>query len=134
MAEPDGPKPVRQDPWGVAPGTRVWSGGHHEAAKKLLLAQLTGVTRPRHGLIDVGFLAPASVDEAAYFAGKIIPRLKPPATMWIVLPDVGTAHAAGFGGSVEALRAAMEERGLVLRQTAAIGDGFLAAKFQAAEG
>jgi len=128
-----GPSAPREA-WGLAPGARVWSGGHHEAAKRLLPALLTDVLRPRHGLIDVGFLAPASVDEAAYFAGKIVPRLKAPATIWIIYPRADSKHAKGFDGTSDTLSTAMAKLGLAPRKTVEVDDDFVSLLFQADAG
>jgi hypothetical protein len=134
MTDADGGQPSPETEWGLVSGVRVWSGGHHDAAKRVLLARLTGATRPRHGMIDLGFLAPASVDEAIYFAGKILPRLKPPATIWIIHPVAGSGHSAGFDGTFEALCEALAELGLFLGKTVQVHEGFRSAMFQAGEG
>ena len=134
MTSADQGQSAPREAWGLRSGTRVWSGGHHEAAKRLLLALLTDVTRPRHGLIDVGFLAPASVDEAAYFAGKIIPRLKHPANIWIIYPAADSKHATAFDGTSETLCTAMGDLGLALSKTVKVDENFLSSLFRAGAG
>lgn len=134
MTSEDRGQSAPREAWGLAPGARVWSGGHHEAAKRLLLALLTDVTRPRHGLIDVGFLAPAAADEAVYFAAKMLPRLKAPANIWIICPTADSKHAEDFDGTSETLCTAMGELGLALRKTVEVDDEFVSLLFQAGAG
>jgi len=117
--------------WALAPGSRVWSGGRHEAAKRRLLALLSGVTRPRLGPIDLGFLAPASVDEAVYFVRKILPRLTPPARVWVVYAT-GDAPDSGAGVTRDRLAAAMIQLALCEGDTVPIGEEYMSSLFQAA--
>jgi len=48
--------------------------------------QLSGlsVARPKDGPIDVAVIVPKTVDEAVYFAGKVLNRLVRSGTVWIL--------------------------------------------------
>ncbi len=70
--------------WGIEPGMRVWVGGHDIEARREIERHLDGTPRPPTGSIDKAFIAPQSVDEAVHFARKLLTRLVPDGSIWVV--------------------------------------------------
>ncbi|MCH8966265.1 MAG: hypothetical protein IID43_01175 [Planctomycetes bacterium] len=80
--------------WGIRPGLRVWVGGHNVDARRAIEAHLSGAIRPPTGPIELGLIAPLSIDEALYFADKLRSRLAPKGRVWIVYADRPSPHHA----------------------------------------
>jgi len=70
--------------WGIESGLRVWVGGHNVEARREIERHLDGTLRPPTGAIDKAFITPQSVDEAVHFARKLMTRLVPDGTIWVV--------------------------------------------------
>ena len=68
----------------------MWVGGHNIGSRREIEEHLTGTARPPTGPIDLAFISPESIDEAAYFAKKITPRLVEGAVIWVVWPKAAT--------------------------------------------
>ena len=112
MANHDDDKPTAMTRvWGLSVGSRVWIGGHNAAAKRMIQAHLAGMARPPTGPIDAGFIAPASADEAIYFADKLRPRLRPGGAVWIVYPATCSTDHAEFDGTRQDLITGLSELG-----------------------
>ena len=79
---------------GIHLGVRVWVAGHGTTARRFIEEQLAqlNVGRPADGPIDVAIVAPRTIDEAVYFAGKILDRLDPSGVVWVV----GLSGASGI--------------------------------------
>lgn len=80
---------------GTVSGARVWVGGHAARPKRELNKHLDGTLRPPTGPIDVGLITPQTVEEAAYFARKLLRRLEPGALLWVVFPAVESEELSG---------------------------------------
>lgn len=104
----------------VAPGSRVWLGGHNVACRIRLEPLLASCQRPPTGVLDAALIAPRSSDEAVYFAAKLQPRLVSGGLIWIVFaepPEPADVVAGLTGGSLLAVLAAFgvaETRGVWL--------------------
>ncbi len=68
----------------IEPGMRVWVGGHNVEARREIERHLDDTLRPPTGSIDKAFIAPQSVDEAIHFARKLLTRLVPDGSIWVV--------------------------------------------------
>lgn len=97
--------------WGISPGKRIWVAGHCRRARRVIYAALRHATRPPRGPIDVGFVAPLSVDECLYFAGKIRPRLMRGGRIWVVYVRADPTSIGEFDGSTEELQLALATLG-----------------------
>lgn len=100
---------------------RVWVGGHQIQAKRIIEPYLTHAIKPPTGEIDIAFVAPESLDEAAYFSEKIQPRLTPDAMIWVVI-----SKEANFDFSVEALTRKLEPAGFFEKKKVSISEKFIA--------
>ncbi len=116
--------------WGLHSGTRAWVGGHNHEAKAALEPFLNGVQRPPEGPLDIAFIAPLSVDEGLYFAGKLALRLTPAAAVWIVYPRSQTPQAAAYSGTLDDLVLGMFQRGYVEQGTASVSEAFTSRGFR----
>ncbi len=85
-------------------GSRVWIGGHCLGAKRVIVAALRNTNRPLDGPIDTGFLVPLTVDECAYFATKICPRLVRGGAIWVVYARDDSSPQGEFEGSLQELQ------------------------------
>jgi hypothetical protein len=121
---------------GVAPGCRVWLGGHNRSATRRIEPLLGGAARPPGGPVDLAFVAPRTMDEAIYFAEKIRSRLAADGRIWIVSSanaerDENTASvepaAARFDRA--ALRDAMTALGMHECDVIDLGDAYRAAAY-----
>lgn len=99
------------DLWGIRPGLRVWVGGHNVDARRAIEAHLAGAIRPPAGPIELGLIAPLSIDEALYFADKLRSRLAPKGGVWIVYADASSPHQAQGAVDPRTLRTRMLEQG-----------------------
>lgn len=68
----------------LAPGARVWVGGHDREARRAVERLVGSAWRLPRGPIDAAFVTPESVDEAEYFADKALSRLSPEGRVWVV--------------------------------------------------
>jgi hypothetical protein len=71
--------------WGVEPGMRVWVGGHNVDVRRYIERHLSGTIRPPIGPVHKAFIAPQSVDEAVHFTRKLLTRLVPNGSIWVVI-------------------------------------------------
>lgn len=69
------------------PQGRLWIGGHNLAARRWVEQQLEQHTRPPTGPLDGAIVTPQTVDEAGYFAEKVLPRLVDRGALWIVIDE-----------------------------------------------
>lgn len=79
---------VRLPSWAdniLKPGIRIWLGGHDVAARRAILANLTGFEQLGIGQLDIGIITPASLGEAVYFAVKLLPRLVEGGQLWLAV-------------------------------------------------
>jgi hypothetical protein len=97
--------------WHFAPEDRVWTGGHDEAARHLVNLAIGPVVRPPTGPLDAVVVTPLTVDECAYFLGKVLPRLAPGGRLWVVFGDSPALSA----GAVEAAAASLGLQPLGIR-------------------
>ena len=100
--------------WGLAPGARVWIGGHDAATKRFVHAHLSDTVRPPTGPIDVAFIAAVSVGEAIHFAGKLHPRLRPTGVVWIICSDAASPVGSARNRDLEELIVRLDELGFVM--------------------
>lgn len=104
-------------PFALPPGARIWVGGHDRAARRALEAVVAGAPRPPTGPIDAAFVAPETLDEAAYFVDKVLPRLVPSGVIWIV-----TSTTGGTTIDHDALHDMMANRNLCERTRTCLAD------------
>ncbi|MCH7994131.1 MAG: hypothetical protein IIB57_06770 [Planctomycetes bacterium] len=97
--------------WGMSSGERVWVAGHCRGAKRVITAALMHATRPLRGPVDAGFLAPLSVDECSYFAGKIRPRVIRGGRIWVVYARTDPPSHGEFDGTIQELQLALATLG-----------------------
>lgn len=116
--------------WGLHTGTRAWVGGHNLEAKAALEPLVADVQRPAEGPLDIGLIAPLSVEEGLYFAGKLAGRLTPQAVVWIVYPRSQTPQAAAYTGTLDDLVLGMFQRGYVELGTASVSEAFTSRGFK----
>ncbi len=62
----------------------VWVGGHNLKARRRIEKLLPATGRRPTGAVDAAFIAPETVGEAVYFAGKLRNRLRPAGQIWVV--------------------------------------------------
>ena len=115
---------------GIKPGLRVWVGGHQSQAKAEIEPHLAGTIRPPEGPLDLAFVTPQSVDEAVYFAGKLLRRLQSNGTLWVIHPNNRSPHAAQFRGQIDDLVVSLFERGFTQAGTMPVGHDFSALAFR----
>lgn len=108
--------------WGLAPGMRVWLGGHNTETKREVERHLRGTHRPPAGPVDLAFITPQSADEAAYFAAKVQPRLSPGGAIWTVYPSETSPDRVAFDVSMADLVHAMAKWNLVDRGTVQVSE------------
>lgn len=120
-AQDDNPPPAS----GLVPGSRIWVCGHNVFARQTIEEMFPDFARPPEGPIDAGFLTPATVDEAMYFAKKIRLRLEPHARIWIILPKPGSTHQDAFQGDREELVLELFQSGYAEIARTALGDEYL---------
>ena len=104
---------------------RVWVGGHNVAARAEIEKHLAGTVRPATGGIDYGFLTPLSVDEAVYFARKLVRRLSTGGCLWVVYPKPTSPRAKEFDGTGESLITALGAAGLTAGSRLAVSDDYV---------
>ncbi len=97
--------------WGIRPGLRVWVGGHNVDARRVIEAHLAGTIRPPTDPIELGLIAPLSIDEALYFADKLRSRLVPKGRVWIAYADASSPHQIQGAIDPHTLRTRMLEQG-----------------------
>lgn len=115
--------------WSIRPGLRAWVAGHNAEAKQRVEAQLAGVDRPAEGPVDLAVIAPSTVDEGAYFGGKIRRRLSLGASLWIVYPNPRSHRVHEFLGDIEDVVVRLFESGFHERGKVAVDDDYAAMGF-----
>ena len=116
--------------WGIDSDSRVWIGGHCQGAKRIVVAALIHAARPPEGPIDAGFLAPLTVDECAYFAEKLRPRLVPGGPIWVVYAKADTPAQGEFQGSLPELQIAFSKLCFFNCTEISLGKDYLSAGFR----
>lgn len=116
--------------WGIDSDSRVWIGGHCQRAKRIVVAALIHAARPPEGPIDAGFLAPLTVDECAYFAAKIRPRLMRGGGIWVVYAQGDSSLQGEFQGSLRELEIAFSRLGFCNCTQVSLGKDYLSAGFR----
>lgn len=99
--------------WDTKPGLRVWVGGHNLHARREIEKHLAGTIRPPTGPIDAAFIAPQSIDEAAYFGCKLRARLARDGVVWVVCASPAQPQETGRDTAKAGVSAAMSRCGLV---------------------
>ncbi len=78
----------------------------------------------------MAFVAPTSVDEALYFAGKLRTRLERGSAVWVVYPHPQRSAKEASAPSFRTLKNALGRSGFVARETVALGDRYVASRFE----
>ena len=78
----------------------------------------------------MAFVAPASVDEALYFAGKLRTRLERTSAVWVVYPHAPRNAKEPSGPSFRTLKDELGRSGFVARETVMLGDLYAASRFE----
>ena len=89
----------------------MWGGGPNVDAGRAIEVHLSGAIRPPTGTIELGLIAPLSIDEALYFADKLRSRLAPKGGVWIVYADAPSPHQVRGAVDSVTLGARMLEQG-----------------------
>ncbi len=118
--------------WGIAPGKRVWVGGHNVEARREIETYLTGTDRPPTGPLDLGFIAPTTGDEAVYFAGKLRLRIVPTGLLWVVYPIPNSPRADEFSGDIDDVVIGLFELGFTESGRAQVGNNYTSTGFRPA--
>lgn len=116
--------------WGMDSHSRVWIGGHCQGAKRVVVAALIHAARPPEGPIDAGFLAPLSVDECAYFAAKIHPRLVSGGGIWVVYAKADSSRQGEFQGSLRELETVFFALGFCNCTKESLGTDYVSVEFR----
>ena len=72
---------------------RVWVGGHDRVVKRALVSALTDTVSPPTGKLDAALVAADSIDEAAYFARKVWPRLEAGGSLCLIISKTDSESA-----------------------------------------
>lgn len=78
----------------------------------------------------MAFVAPASVDEALYFTGKLRTRLERTSAVWVVYPHAPRIAKEASGPSFRTLKDELGRSGFVARETVTLGDLYVASRFE----
>lgn len=116
--------------WGVVSGMRVWVGGHNTDAKRKVEKHLTSTVRPAIGPIDLGFIVPRSVDEAVYFAGKLLSQLVPGGAIWVIHSQTIRKRETKLTLAPEALTEALDQIGFLESGSVSVSDELLSHRFK----
>lgn len=119
--------------WQVTADTRIWVGGHNMGTKRAVAAVLDAARRPPTGPIDLAVIAPASVEEAIYFAEKVWPRLEDRASLWIALPETEQVQASDFTAHPNEVIDAMHLRGFRCGKRIRVNNDCIALRFQSGQ-
>lgn len=125
----ENPSTTAED-WGVAPGKRVWVGGHNVEARREIETYLMGTQRPPTGPLDLGFLAPQTADEAVYFAGKLRHRIAPTGLLWVVYPIPHSPRADEFAGDIDEVVISLFELGFTEIGRAQVSNNYTSTGFR----
>lgn len=89
-------------------GQRVWIGGHDRNARRLVEAALGRPHRTPSGTLDGAIVTPRHAEEADYFVGKTVGRVRPGGVIHVVWVDtVGRLSDKDSDVEAAALRKAM---------------------------
>lgn len=109
--------------------SRIWVGGHHREARRLVDQRLADAARPPSGSLDAGFIVPKSIEEAVYFATKLSARLTAEGSLWVIYPRTAPPGATESFPTAERLREALERAGFTPTSTSALSANLSASLF-----
>ena len=78
----------------------------------------------------MAFVAPTSVDEALYFAGKLRTRLERASAVWVVYPHPGHSAKEASTPSFRTLKDELGRSGFGAQETVTLGDLYVASRFE----
>lgn len=86
---------------------RLWIGGQNRASRRIVERALSLPRVLPNGPLDGAILTPLTAEEAVYFASKLLPRLTPEATVWVVCASESASPGTSSAPLVQQVEVAL---------------------------